>query len=396
MNSMLSDGDFQTSFNAWRDEAEGIDLVQFLNGSRGGKLKKQGAEFVGPCPRCGGTDRFSINTQERVFNCRGFGGGSYIDAIMHVDDCDFLSACEAMTGRPAPERPKRQKGERRAASAAPKQEQTQAKPDTSPAPSAPVSDERQERRARARVADLYDDGKPIKGTHAAAYFEARGLAVYDGWTFDMRFVASLPYLGYSSPDAEEQTNLGDFPALLCAIRSLRGDIIGVHRTYLDPKLPRKLTPPGDTRRNSAKKIVGKVKFGAIRLSAPSPLLVVGEGTETTRSAAILGIGGGDAGYWSAISLGNLAGGCTGSLPHPTIEKRSIPNGVPDMEKPGIALPDEVEEVIILGDGDSDKPTTYAYLLAAGRRWQEQGRKVFYANAPDGRDWNDVLQEGAGQ
>ena len=32
------------------------------------------------------------------------------------------------------------------------------------------------------------------------------------------------------------------------------------------------------------------------------------------------------------------------------------------------LPAEVDEVIILGDGDSDRPTTLAHLLTAGRRW----------------------------
>jgi hypothetical protein len=28
-------------------------------------------ERVGPCPVCGGRDRFSINTKKRVWNCRG-------------------------------------------------------------------------------------------------------------------------------------------------------------------------------------------------------------------------------------------------------------------------------------------------------------------------------------
>ena len=31
-------------------------------------------EFAGPCPHCGGTDRFSINTKDQVFNCRGAEG----------------------------------------------------------------------------------------------------------------------------------------------------------------------------------------------------------------------------------------------------------------------------------------------------------------------------------
>jgi hypothetical protein len=35
------------------------------------RLKKVAAnEWAGPCPRCGGTDRFSINVRKGVFNCR--------------------------------------------------------------------------------------------------------------------------------------------------------------------------------------------------------------------------------------------------------------------------------------------------------------------------------------
>lgn len=399
MSSMSSDADYQAAFAKWRDDAEAIDLVDFINTSRGGNLKRQGGEWVGPCPACGGQDRFSINPRERVFNCRGFGGGGYIDAVMHIDDCDFLTACEAMTGREAPERPKRRRDGARAASSKPKREETQARRDDGPAPSAPLNappaDEGRSRRGRS-PADFFASGDPIEGTHAAAYLNARGLAVSPGWTADMRFHPALPYLGYETPDAGEAVRLGEFPALLCAIRNVGGEIIAVHRTYLDPARPSKLTPPGDPGRNGAKKIVGKMGGGAIRLSPIAPVLVLGEGTETTRSAALLGIGGDGAAYWSAVSLGNLAGGCTGSINHPTIAKRKIPNGDPDPEKPGLILPPEIEDVIILGDGDSDPATTYATLLVAGRRFRADGRKVFVAMAPAGKDWNDVLRaEGAG-
>ena len=38
---------------------------------RGYQLKRQGKELVGPCPRCGGTDRFSIHVTKQCWNCRG-------------------------------------------------------------------------------------------------------------------------------------------------------------------------------------------------------------------------------------------------------------------------------------------------------------------------------------
>jgi Zinc-binding domain of primase-helicase len=37
---------------------------------RGIKLKRQSAELVGPCPMCGGRDRFAVNTRKQVWNCR--------------------------------------------------------------------------------------------------------------------------------------------------------------------------------------------------------------------------------------------------------------------------------------------------------------------------------------
>lgn len=390
---MSSDASHEAEFNKWRDEAEAIDLVAFIQ-ARGHKLRRQGGEWIGPCPRCGGHDRFSINPRERVFNCRGFGGGSYIDAVMHIDDCDFLTACETMTGRPAPARPKR----KRKAEAKPAERRDEPPPppfeDDGPPPAPPPGDSGESRRSqriKGKAADLFEGGRAIIGTHAAAYLEARGLTVTPDWTFDLRFIEALPYYGYATADDDEQAELGEFPAMVAAIRNVAGEIIGAHRTYLDPKEPRKLTPPGDTTRNAAKKVLGKMGGGLILLSRPGPILVIGEGIETSRSGYELGFGGDDPAVAAAVSLGNLAGGATGSLPHPTIRRRTIPNGEPDMERPGAILPDEVEEVIILGDGDSDRPTTLAYLLVAGRRWKAEGRKVFYAMAPDGADWNDELR-----
>lgn len=376
---LTNDADYEAAFDKWRRDAKSADAVGFI-ASRGYKLVKQGSEWVGPCPRCGGHDRFSINPRRGVFNCRGFGGGDYIDMVMHIEDCDMLAACRALTGREPPQRP------RKGAPAQPKETPPLVEPppaDDMPPP-APY-------RSPLLAADVWAEGKPIMGTHAAAYLEARGLVVTERWTFDLRFVPKLPYFGYVGPDDKEQIELGAFPAMLAAIRNVKGELIGVHRTYLDPDAPRKLSPPGDVKRNSAKKIVGKHKGGAIWLSPPGPLLVLGEGVETSQSGYQLGIGGDDPAVAAAVSLGNLSGKATGSINHPTIERRKIPNCEPDMESPGIILPPEVEEIILLGDGDSDRPSTLASLTVAGRRFRAEGRKVYVAMAPEGVDWNDILR-----
>jgi len=67
------------------------------------KLKGNGAERVGPCPKCGGVDRFSINFKKQVFNCRGCEvGGDVITLVQHLDGSDFLTACRRLANEPSP------------------------------------------------------------------------------------------------------------------------------------------------------------------------------------------------------------------------------------------------------------------------------------------------------
>ena len=66
-------------------------------------------ERVGPCPVCGGTDRFSVNIAKQLWNCRGcgVGGKDAISAVMHIDGVNFRAAVETLSGEdmaPAPAR----------------------------------------------------------------------------------------------------------------------------------------------------------------------------------------------------------------------------------------------------------------------------------------------------
>jgi phage/plasmid primase-like uncharacterized protein len=66
---------------------------------RGHPLKRQGHELVGPCPVCGGLDRFSVNVRKQVWNCRGCGvGGDVIALVQHIDGCAFPEAVETLNG----------------------------------------------------------------------------------------------------------------------------------------------------------------------------------------------------------------------------------------------------------------------------------------------------------
>jgi Toprim domain/CHC2 zinc finger len=91
------------------------DLIQRAEAVRiEDEIERRGIKLVGwvdrcgPCPQCGGKDRFSINVRKQVFLCRGCAArGNVIALVRFLDGCGFLEALEYLTGEraPAPSRP---------------------------------------------------------------------------------------------------------------------------------------------------------------------------------------------------------------------------------------------------------------------------------------------------
>jgi hypothetical protein len=77
------------------------------------KLKKIGGEFEGPCPNCGGKDRFAINPRKiskhgkpGLFGCRRCGaGGDVIDFEQFLNGTTFRDAIKNLSGAPVEEDP---------------------------------------------------------------------------------------------------------------------------------------------------------------------------------------------------------------------------------------------------------------------------------------------------
>jgi CHC2-type zinc finger protein len=67
---------------------------------RGIRLRGRNGSLEGPCPVCGGADRFAVNTKKPAFNCRrcGIKGGDAIALTMALDGCDFMGAVATLTG----------------------------------------------------------------------------------------------------------------------------------------------------------------------------------------------------------------------------------------------------------------------------------------------------------
>lgn len=85
-----------------------IDLLSLL----GNELRKSGTYHVGPCPFCGGNDRFTVKhtpSGDKWF-CRQCGDGKYhsvADFVMHLNNCDYKTAVKMLGGEITPRAAKR-------------------------------------------------------------------------------------------------------------------------------------------------------------------------------------------------------------------------------------------------------------------------------------------------
>jgi phage/plasmid primase-like uncharacterized protein len=212
---------------------------------RGIELKRAGAELIGPCPVCGGRDRFGVNIRKQVFNCRRCGAkGDVIALVQHLDGCGFVGAIITLTGDGVRTR-------------------------TAPPPE-PTKRHRDEDDRASLAASLWSQRRPItEGTPPWLYLRKRG---YTG--------PIQATLGYLPPR-------GQYPAAMIAAFGTADEpepgiivppkaVTGVHLT--------KLTAAGEKEPNAdgkAKIMLGVCKGAPITISPPNDLLgmAVTEGIE---------------------------------------------------------------------------------------------------------------------
>ena len=392
-------------FELWVASAREADIVAAAE-RHGARLRRSGGELVGPCPVCGGTDRFAINLRSRVFHCRGAAkGGDVIAMVQYLAGSNFMAACEDLTGRPPPgareaETPaeRREREERQARRAA----------EIEAAAARRAASEAYQREAeRKRAFELWGEGIRIPGTPAAAYLAARGIEHVDG--VRLRF-AETSYWVWSAP-ARAFIRAGRFPTMLAAITSpATGRFAAIHMTYLDPAAPRKATVahPDTGEIEPSKKIRGSKRGGVIALvgDGTATRLVMAEGIETTLSAREAFLRRGRAldgvAFWAGFDLGNIGGAALDSVPHPDGLQRAdkagrmrsvkIGSAEPDLSKPGIELPDRFADVVLIRDGDSEPRETDNTLRRGATRWRRPGRRLAIYGAPPGLDLNDQLKQ----
>lgn len=359
----------------------------------GAKLKRSGQDRFGPCVAgCATTDGLVITERDHVFICRPSGaGGDSIDLVVHAHGCDKREALEFVLGRTI--EPGRQENvweisERQEAARA-REVAAQARRLREDAEAAA-----RRRKAEESIADVLRRARPIAGTHADAYLrETRGLAPALNLMADVLFVKDLAYWGCPDNETKATKFLAELPAMVAIIRDVSGEMIGLHRTYLNLREPTKYVPP--CRRESAKKVLGRQAGGLIHLGPIRERLAIGEGIEKTLGFYQLGLDGDDAlSIACGVNLHNMMGGRAGTYPHPTRvdaqgKSTPIPNGFPDMSKPGMRIPQGVRELVLLQDGTSEPLATRAAIVTAGRRHVAEGIEVRIQKAPLGFDFDEI-------
>jgi hypothetical protein len=338
-------------------------------------LRSVWEELVGPCPRCGGDDRFSISTRKRLFNCRKCGAkGDVIGLVMHVRQVSFPEALEWLCGPP-----KKISAEEQAQ----REEAAEANRQARAAEAA-----RYRARAVADARRVWSAGVAAAGTAVRDYLTRRGIepALYPHLAPALRFHPALPYM-VSDGGFCREVHCG--PAMLAAIQGADNRFCAVHRTWLDldqPKGKAVITDPVTGEVLQAKKVLGAKKGGAIRLfQGLGSVLVMGEGIETTLSACVAGAVAG-ASYWAGVDLGNMAG-------QRQLGKGQRFDGIPDLgDTEAFVPPPWVQRLIYVQDGDSDPRLTRAKLVAGLRRAMllRPGLRAQIVHAGAGVDLNDVL------
>jgi phage/plasmid primase-like uncharacterized protein len=142
-------------------------------------------------------------------------------------------------------------------------------------------------------------------------------------------------------------------AMIGRIDSVDGELIGVHRTFLDGSRKAGIDPQ--------KAMLGRAMGGAVRLAAAGPTLAITEGIETGLSVLHMsGIP-----TWAALSAGGIE---------------------------ALVLPSVVEAIIIYADHDHQGRGAHA-AREAGQRWASEGRRVrLIMPTRPGSDFNDLLRE----
>ncbi|WP_306047590.1 toprim domain-containing protein [Nioella sp. MMSF_3534] len=203
----------------------------------------------------------------------------------------------------------------------------------------------QNQRKTEQAARVWKEARPIQGTFAEAYLCARGIK------------CPLPPSLRFHPDCWHGPSAGRYPAMIALVMGSGG--FSVHRTYL------RNDGAGKASLEPNKMMLGAVSGGAVRLTECDGRLVVCEGIETGLSLAS-GLLRRPATIWAALSTSGMR---------------------------GLHLPERAGRLTIATDGDA---AGHEAGNALAERACALGWQVSLLPAPNGRDWNDLINAKEGR
>lgn len=381
-------------------------------------FKERGHEHPQPCPACGGDDRFSFNDTKNTWNCRGegVGGRDAIGMAAHVLGFDvktregLLDACSAVLGKPIPEGGEGESEEKRAARLERLEEQKRRNAETAQKREAEQSDFREREREKAR--GIYKAAAVLTSSalpYGRFYLLRRGCGVPDDrW---LRVSAEVPYW-HGQDERGQPVAIYTGPAMIAPFIDAAGLVIGCHITWIDldrrPKLRPVLVDHDTGEVLPTKKMRGTKKGGVIPLCGVPALRrwLGAEGIENTLAFARQEGFRPDTFYFAAGDLGNMAGPADpkSRFAHPELTKPDkngrerpvmvagpAPRPQPPGEEPdAMVVPDHVDELVLLADGDSERVMTAAAMVRARTRHARPGRRVPVIWPREGTDWALML------
>jgi hypothetical protein len=389
----------------------------------GVRLRRNGRKLIGPCPICSpdpqsrDATRFEVTNGGEGWVCAACQqGGDVIRLVQLRDGVDFPRAVDILGG--ADEREPTEADARRAGHRAHEAGAGREVPaawgrfaraflegyEAAAGKAATIA--AREARELQRLLIFWRERRPVEGGPVAAYHAARGLSGMS--TGALGWHARMPYWFEPRPGAKPEILFVGDAQLAPILDWPAGRFIGLHATFIDVDRPgekREIVHPETGELLPPKKVRGNKKGGFIPLTAirGRRRLVAGEGIETTGSAevALQAVGAADGvGFMAGVDLGNLAGRASGSVPHPTqtvttpkgeVRPRFVPGPEPDLTSDAMPVPEEVEDLVVIKDGDSEPFATDMAMRRFAARHARPGRSIRIVDPGAPVDLNDLLR-----
>lgn len=192
-----------SEFRRWIDQARAVRIENEIARRHIELMRSTSVEWCGPCPVCGGRDRFSININKQVFYCRRCDvGGDVVDLVRFLDDCSFFEAGKKLTSDPPPDADIKNL-------------------------CVPQERNRDDVGLVKIALRVWHQSEPLLGTIGERYLREVRCINVDKWPPTIRFHPRLIY----GPIKDGRA----FPGIVCPVQNAAGQFRGIWRIFLDPE-----------------------------------------------------------------------------------------------------------------------------------------------------------------